>query len=98
MKNRSKMFFVFAIIFLVSFSACDNNDDDDDSEQGSGNDDDDDSQEGPVDDNERDNPAQFLVITSENMETAWLGFAGWKERTGIRTDVVLIEDILGYRE
>lgn len=75
---------------LIAGFACAGDDDDDDASD----DDDDDTDDGPVDSNERDNPAVALVITTDAMQGAWLRFADWKDRTGMRTDVVLIEDIL----
>ena len=85
---------LLAVILLLLFSACGDKDDSSTS-SGHADDDDDDSPGGPVDDNDRENPAQLLVITNDEMESAWLKFADWKDRTGIRTDVALIEDILG---
>lgn len=57
-----------------------------------GDDDDDDS--APLDEDLRSQPPLALVVTTAAMSDAWQEFADWKNRTGLRTDVVLIEDIL----
>ena len=88
---RSLLFLILLGSIGMVVAGCGAGDgDDDDSDPA----DDDDDTSGPVDDNDREDDAVALVITNEDMAQAWSVYAEWKDRTGLRTDVVLIEDIL----
>jgi peptidase C25-like protein len=87
---------VFFLAVFLLFPGCQGSDGDDDDSAPAG--DDDDEETGPVDKNDRDNNPLALVITTEEMSEAWGEFAAWKDRTGLRTEVVLIEDVLGKGE
>ncbi|MCL4235464.1 MAG: hypothetical protein KJ042_13205, partial [Deltaproteobacteria bacterium] len=58
-------------------------------------DDDDDDAGGPVDDNAREEAPVALIVTNAEMADAWATFADWKDRTGLRTDVVTLDDAVG---
>lgn len=86
------------VLFALSLSfGCDSGDDDDDNDSGDGSgDDDDDNESGPVDDDSRADTAPVaLVVTTEDLVDSWQVYADWKDRTGMRTEVVAIEDVLG---
>ena len=99
MKILHSLFLIFILILTIGLlSGCttDFNEDSsssgsDDSDDDTSNDDDDDL---PLDDSRREESALVRVITTEDMEEAWKVFGDWKDRTGMRTEVVLIEDIL----
>jgi len=97
MKRLLKIILIFLQVLLVLIIGCGSENDDDDSGPTIDDDDDDDDDEEPVDDNDRENPAEFLIVTTDEMESAWKKFADWKDRTGIRAEVVLIEDIIGEK-
>jgi len=99
---------LLALLVLLVGTACSSGDDDDDNNDAGGDDDaspaadddtspndgDDDDAGPPLDQDVRLQPPLALVVTTADMLDAWQEFADWKNRTGLRTEVVLIEDIL----
>jgi hypothetical protein len=94
-KSRFILFLVLSAVLAFSAFGCTGDDDDDDDSAGVVEDDDD---AGPEDDNYLDEPAVALVITSETMAAPWQDFADWKNSTGLRTDVVFVEEILSEND
>ena len=88
MKSWTLVLLLGCLIALGTLVSCGDGGGDDD-------DDDDDSAGGPVDDDERAAPPAALVVTTREMAAAWEVFADWKDRTGLRCDVVAVEEIPG---
>ncbi len=89
---------MFAAIVMALASGCAGGGDDDDDDSGDDDGtpaDDDDDDGGPVDDNAREDAPVALIVTNASMADAWTTLADWKDRTGLRTDVVTIEEAVG---
>lgn len=95
MQMRNILLMILVLLMTIGWSlGCSSESDDDDDDKAPESDDDDNEDNLPVDENDREKSARALVITTEEMEAAWKVFADWKDRTGFRTDVVLIEELL----
>ncbi|MCC6158284.1 MAG: hypothetical protein IT350_09545 [Deltaproteobacteria bacterium] len=87
-----------AIVIALATGCAGGGDDDDDTDSvldDETGDDDDDDAGGPVDDNAREDEPVALIVTNADMADAWTTLADWKDRTGLRTDVVTIDDAIG---
>ena len=90
--------FLLLVCIAFLFIACEVEDDSEDGKDNVENDDDDDNDDNdsdlPADEDNRENDPTILVVTTYEMAEAWQKYADWKDRTGLRTDVVFIEDIV----